>query len=128
MQNYVKVQSFESVLKLDREIRLFQKTLPPELHAKNDRSDVPTEDDPDGRSFYVQKQSAKELTNISILFLHRSWFARALKDHPEEPLNSKWSQSYVAVLEASRAIIEVLEAISQSIGRMSITLTLPDRD
>jgi hypothetical protein len=35
----------------------------------------------------------------ALLFLHRGWFARALRDHPDEPLRSKSSQSYVAELE-----------------------------
>lgn len=111
-QSFVRVQSFQSVLRLDRDIRVYQKTIPPALHVASDRDSVPDGDDSEGRSFYVQKQSAKELINIALLVLHRSWFARALRDHPEEPLNSKWSQSYVAVLEASKSIIDALEAIS----------------
>ncbi|KAL7418056.1 fungal-specific transcription factor domain-containing protein [Mrakia frigida] len=110
-QSLVRVRSFESVLKLDREIRLFEKTLPSELHLASDRSDQPDEEDAEARSFHVQKLAIKTLVNMSLMYLHRSWFARALKDHPEEPLTSRWAQSYVAVLEASKTLVDVLSSV-----------------
>lgn len=46
----------------------------------------------------------------SLLFLHRGWFARALRDYPDEPLRSKSSQSYVAELEYVSAVFQQIPA------------------
>ena len=50
---------------------------------------------------------------LSLLFTHRGCFARALRDHPDEPLKSKFSQSYVAELEASKVLISILRDVRE---------------
>ena len=34
-----------------------------------------------------------------LLYLHRSFFAQALQEHPDDPLKSKYAQSVLAVFD-----------------------------
>ncbi|ODN95665.1 hypothetical protein I350_08382 [Cryptococcus amylolentus CBS 6273] len=86
----VKSVSFDLVLALDKATRSLESKLPPELVSG---SNLP----------------AHQATR-RIVFVHRSYFARVLRECQAEPLTSPYSFSYVAELESSRIMIDILKS------------------
>nr|XP_019009530.1 uncharacterized protein I206_06179 [Kwoniella pini CBS 10737]OCF48311.1 hypothetical protein I206_06179 [Kwoniella pini CBS 10737] len=79
------------------------------LHRDGKRWKLPPEE------IELRRRVFWEFITTRYLFLHRAHFARALKDHPVEPMMSAYRFSYVAELEASRVILLILqEALSSN--------------
>ncbi|ODN76462.1 hypothetical protein L198_08057 [Cryptococcus wingfieldii CBS 7118] len=86
----VKSVSFDQVLALDKATRSLESELPPEL-------------------VFGSNLPAHQATR-RIMFVHRSYFARVLRESQAEPLMSPYSFSYVAELESSRIMIDILKS------------------
>ncbi|KAG0698323.1 hypothetical protein DFH29DRAFT_941690 [Suillus ampliporus] len=87
--------SYQTILELDRKIREFP--VPVSEDASNfDR--VPTE----MRSFAQSRY--KELT---LMFLHRGFFAQAMADFPSDPLRSPLGRSFIVAYQCASLLITV---------------------
>jgi hypothetical protein len=96
---------YADTMRLHRAIREFECDLPPELKA---RYEGPVGG---GASFAAwQGLYLRLLVHVCYNFLHHAHFARCLRDYPAEPLSSPFQFSYVAELDASRAILDIFEA------------------
>ncbi|EJD41871.1 hypothetical protein AURDEDRAFT_186302 [Auricularia subglabra TFB-10046 SS5] len=87
--------SYSTVLRLDQLVR---------EHPVNEalRTVDGVEDDQSiSTPLLLQRNSVLSLTQRLILYLHRSFFARALLENPEDPLKSKYAQSVLAVFRAA---------------------------
>ncbi|WWC73876.1 uncharacterized protein I206_107848 [Kwoniella pini CBS 10737] len=99
---------YKQILAIHDSLRNFEDELPPLLRTDNNHNEV-------HRSVVWQRLTLRLLNMEGYLFLHRAHFARALKDHPVEPMMSAYRFSYVAELEASRVILLILqEALSSN--------------
>ncbi|KZP18375.1 hypothetical protein FIBSPDRAFT_829421 [Athelia psychrophila] len=92
--------SYKLVLELDRKVR--DTVLPPALNVF-----LRTEDAQMYVSARVHMKSflLSSFRSSSMLFLHRSFFAQALLDHPESPLRSPYATSFLATYRAASFLI-----------------------
>ncbi|CDZ98883.1 Zn(2)-C6 fungal-type DNA-binding domain [Phaffia rhodozyma] len=113
--------TYDIVLAIDRDIRIFERTqLPAELHCGEDSCVLPTDGEGwSDKKRILQRHSMLLIINECLLFLHRGWFARALRDFPDEPLKAKWNQSYVAELESCKACISVVRDLMKLHGALA---------
>ncbi|KAK8864564.1 hypothetical protein IAR55_001814 [Kwoniella newhampshirensis] len=114
LQTGVEPIKYSEILSLDGKLKELQDGLPVELQkgAEGSTRDV------------LQGIAIRLLIAEGLLCLHRGHFARALRECPEEPLNSKCRYSYLSVLETSRLALttasEVLEVASGIASRYSV--------
>ncbi|KZP20101.1 hypothetical protein FIBSPDRAFT_790059 [Athelia psychrophila] len=92
--------SYKAILELDRKVR--EMVLPPALNVF-----LRTEDAQTYVSVGVHMKSCvlSSFRSCSMLFIHRSFFAQALLDHPENPLRSPYATSFLATYRAASSVI-----------------------
>ncbi|KZP30137.1 hypothetical protein FIBSPDRAFT_908140 [Athelia psychrophila] len=92
--------SYKAILELDRKVR--DMVLPPALNvflrAKDEEGHI------DAGS-YMKGCLLSQIRSFSMLFIHRSFFAQALLDHPENPLRSPYATSFLATYRAATVCI-----------------------
>ncbi|KAF7313707.1 Zn(2)-C6 fungal-type domain-containing protein [Mycena chlorophos] len=91
--------SYETVLELDRLVRA--KTLPPYLNvfmARDDQNCTP--------STYLRGCLLGQFRSIALLYIHRTFFAQAMLDHPTNPLRSPYAPSFLAAYRCASGMIK----------------------
>ncbi|KAF9030945.1 hypothetical protein BDZ89DRAFT_1064266 [Hymenopellis radicata] len=91
--------SYQLVLDLDRKVR--QKTLPPHLNVF-----LNPDDDQCTPSAYMQGCILEQFRTIALLYIHRSFFAQAMLDHPINPLRSPYAPSFLAAYRCASGVIK----------------------
>ena len=94
-----KPPSYKTILELDRKVR--ESVLPDALNVTRARND-----DQSSAHEYVQGGQLTKYRTITVLFLHRSFFAQALLEHPENPLLSRYAPSFLATSSCASAIVK----------------------
>ncbi|WVQ83332.1 hypothetical protein IAT38_005471 [Cryptococcus sp. DSM 104549] len=107
LQMQVTPSSYQKVFEVDKMLREYESGLPPELNHDFTQIVVSSPDLLSSRDSY-QRLILKLLIQEGFLFLHRNHFARALRDHLAEPLNSPFRFSFVSQLESSRVVLGIL--------------------
>jgi hypothetical protein len=92
------VPSYSTVLELDRKIR--EKVLPQSLNV------FFSQDDDCTPSTYMRGSLLSQFRSITLLYIHRSFFAQALLDHPVNPLRSPFAPSFLASHRCASVIIK----------------------
>ncbi|EOQ98759.1 hypothetical protein J056_002869 [Wallemia ichthyophaga EXF-994] len=119
----VKPPTYDVVIALDREVRQYDKDIPPHLRCNaaavvRNSSNYPLKREAvDGEELILQQHTLAMNVNECLLYINRRYFAHALKTHPQNPLKSPFAQSFIAVMECCRVMV----ALGQSIHRL-----LPD--
>ncbi|KZP23890.1 hypothetical protein FIBSPDRAFT_1042717 [Athelia psychrophila] len=93
-----KSPNYETILELDRKVR--EMPLPPALNLYLGR-----EDDDVSTSIRFKGGYLAMIRSITMLFIHKTYFARALLDHPANPLGSPYAASFLAATRCASAII-----------------------
>lgn len=88
--------SYKTILELDRKIR--EKPFPPAFTAGNPDNDMSAET-------YLQSALLSQFRTLTVSYLHKSFFAQALLDHPENPLLSRYAPSFLAASNCASDII-----------------------
>lgn len=103
----IRPSPYTEVVEIDEKLLDFQNTLPAHLSLATQPSlyDLATIE---GQRNIFQRNMLFLFISEARLTLHRSWFARALREFPQEPLQSPQKQSYVNCLEASRGVISTV--------------------
>ncbi|KAF8895930.1 hypothetical protein CPB85DRAFT_1229714 [Mucidula mucida] len=91
--------SYQLVLDLDRKVR--QKTLPPHLNVF-----LNPDDDQCTPSAYMHGCLLGQYRTITLLYIHRSFFAQAMLDHPINPLRSPYAPSFLAAYRCASGVIK----------------------
>jgi hypothetical protein len=91
--------SYEAILELDRKVR--EKTLPPSLNVF-----LTKDDDYVSPSTYMRGCVLSLYRSIAMLYIHRSFFAQAVLDHPFNPLRSPYAPSFLAAYRCASVIIK----------------------
>ncbi|KAF7987007.1 hypothetical protein HWV62_97 [Athelia sp. TMB] len=102
--------SYTKILELDRKVR--DMIVPPAVNEF-----LALRADTSGRispGAYMKGCLLSQLRSMSMLFIHKSFFAQALLDHPENPLRSAYATSFLAAYRSASAIIRT--AIGQISG------------
>ncbi|PVG04495.1 hypothetical protein CPB86DRAFT_771214 [Serendipita vermifera] len=90
--------SYSAVLKLDKKIRDW--VLPANMQAPKHE---PAEDQQ--TAFYIQKTIIFTVREVTLMCLHRSYFACALTEPPFEPLRHRFSRSVLAAYASACAVL-----------------------
>ncbi|PPQ92520.1 hypothetical protein CVT25_010353 [Psilocybe cyanescens] len=91
----VKPPSYDAVMELDRKIRDFSLPKADSLQTHTDRTAIS-----------MQTFVRSHYQELMLLFLHRSYFAQAMTEHPDNPLNSQYSQSVHAAYSSACTVLE----------------------
>ncbi|CAA7261067.1 unnamed protein product [Cyclocybe aegerita] len=86
--------SYATIMDLDRKVREFP--LPEGLGSSDDF----------GTSF--QRFVLEHIKETVLMYIHRSFFAQAIMDHPANPLKSTYAPSFLAAYRASSTILKVV--------------------
>ncbi|KAF7986118.1 hypothetical protein HWV62_41559 [Athelia sp. TMB] len=91
---------YKQILELDRKVR--EMVLPPALNVF-----LRDEDNYQHMSVgtYLKCCLLEQFRSFGMLYIHRSFFAQALLDHPENPLKSVYATSFLAAYRSASAII-----------------------
>jgi hypothetical protein len=116
--------TYATVLQLDRKIRAFP--VPPLLQVAGFGNSEPR---PGGfpetitltlqrhlvlairelsASFHVHQSPLVDFTSVDLLYLHRSFFARAVSDHPKDPLGSSYGTSVIAAYRSAGSLVALM--------------------
>ncbi|KAJ6599161.1 fungal-specific transcription factor domain-containing protein [Mycena vulgaris] len=91
--------TYETVLELDRLVRA--KTLPPYLNTFLGR-----EDENCTPSVYMRGCLLGQFRSVALLYIHRTFFAQAMLDHPANPLRSPYAPSFLAAYRCASGMIK----------------------
>jgi hypothetical protein len=100
-----KFPPYATVIQLDRKMRAFP--VPPLLqvscyaHASNGSAG-------DSPMLILQRHIVLAIRETSLLYLHRSFFARAISDHPNDPLGSPYGASVLAAYRSAGALVALM--------------------
>lgn len=104
-----KTPSYATVLQLDRKLRAFP--VPPNLQVPgfgNSASSSELCRNQDSVSLMLQRHIVLAIREMNLLYLHRSFFARALTDHPKDPLGSSYGSSVIAAYRSAGSLIALV--------------------
>lgn len=92
--------SYSNILELDQKVR--EMVIPPALNffilAEDPNADI-------SAAVHMKGYIISQMRSISMVFIHRSFFAQALLDHPENPLQSPFATSFLATYRAASILI-----------------------
>ncbi|KAJ6538585.1 fungal-specific transcription factor domain-containing protein [Mycena sp. CBHHK59/15] len=91
--------TYETILELDRLVRA--KTLPPYLNVflgRDEENCTP--------STYMRGCLLGQYRSIALLYIHRTFFAQAMLDHPVNPLRSPYAPSFLAAYRCASGMIK----------------------
>ncbi|KAJ3855656.1 hypothetical protein EV368DRAFT_34161 [Lentinula lateritia] len=91
--------SYQTILDLDRKVR--EKTLPAHLNVF-----MSAEDEHCTPAAYMRRCNLGQYRSVTLLFLHRSFFAQAMLDHPVNPLRSPYAPSFLAAYRCASGVIK----------------------
>ncbi|KAF7970475.1 hypothetical protein HWV62_23891 [Athelia sp. TMB] len=93
--------NYKTILEFDRKVR--EMPLPPALDVF-----LHKDDDEIGLNAYMKGSYLSMVRSITLLYIHKNYFARALLDHPGNPLLSPHATSFLAAARCASAVIRSL--------------------
>ncbi|KAK7061133.1 hypothetical protein VNI00_000869 [Paramarasmius palmivorus] len=103
-----KTPTYATVLQLDRKLRAFP--VPPALqvvgfgNGSGDAQGTGFETD----MLTLQRHIVLAIREMNLLYLHRSFFARAISDHPKDPLGSPYGTSVIAAYRSAGSLVALM--------------------
>jgi len=99
-----KMPSYATVVQLDRKMRAFPV---PALLQVNCYGSSPGSLS-DSTMLMLQRHIVLAIREAALLYLHRSFFARAISDHPKDPLGSPYGASVLAAYRSAGALVALM--------------------
>ncbi|KAK0453593.1 fungal-specific transcription factor domain-containing protein [Armillaria borealis] len=91
--------SYQTILDLDRKVR--EKVLPSHLNVF-----MNPEDENCSPSAFMHGCLLGQYRTVTLLYIHRSFFAQAMLDHPINPLRSPYAPSFLAAYRCASGVIK----------------------
>ncbi|KAF9258728.1 hypothetical protein L218DRAFT_964266 [Marasmius fiardii PR-910] len=102
-----KTPTYATVLQLDRKLRAFP--VPPALQVAGFGSSEPRSGGtPETVMLTLQRHIVLAIREMNLLYLHRSFFARAISDHPKDPLGSPYGTSVIAAYRSAGSLVALM--------------------
>ncbi|KAF9048213.1 hypothetical protein BDZ89DRAFT_1057787 [Hymenopellis radicata] len=102
-----KTPTYATILQLDRKLRAFP--VPPVLQVAGFGSSEPRPGGfPETIMLTLQRHIVLAIREMNLLYLHRSFFARAISDHPKDPLGSPYGTSVIAAYRSAGSLIALM--------------------
>ncbi|KAI0716023.1 hypothetical protein C8T65DRAFT_642581 [Cerioporus squamosus] len=105
-----RVPRYHAIEDLDKKVRNFY--VPPSLRVPGFGG--ASTDDPHVQppiELTMQRYVAFAIREISLFYLHRGFFAKALEDHPGDPLGSKYAQSVLAAYNSACSFVGLVRSL-----------------
>ncbi|KAF8998591.1 hypothetical protein BDQ17DRAFT_1362076 [Cyathus striatus] len=93
-----KMPTYATVLQLDRKMRAFPVPL----------SEPRAGGFPETIMLTLQRHIVLAIREMNLLYLHRSFFARAISDHPKDPLGSPYGTSVIAAYRSAGSLVALM--------------------
>ncbi|KAH7914632.1 fungal-specific transcription factor domain-containing protein [Hygrophoropsis aurantiaca] len=102
-----KTPTYATVLQLDRKLRAFP--VPPILQVAGFGNSEPRPGGfPESIMLTLQRHIVLAIREMDLLYLHRSFFARAVTDHPKDPLGSPYGTSVIAAYRSAGSLVALM--------------------
>ncbi|KAF5336101.1 hypothetical protein D9611_006219 [Ephemerocybe angulata] len=102
-----KTPTYATVLQLDRKMRSFP--VPPILQVVGFGNSDPSQAGQDSLPLTLQRHIVLAIRELNLLYLHRSFFARAMSDHPSDPLSSPYGASVIAAYRSAGSSVALMK-------------------
>ncbi|KAL0953455.1 hypothetical protein HGRIS_004688 [Hohenbuehelia grisea] len=110
--------TYATVLQLDRKMRAFP--VPPVLQVAGFGSSEPRPGGfPDTVMLTLQRHIVLAIREMDLLYLHRSFFARAVSDHPKDPLGSPYGTSVIAAYRSAGSLVALMRNLHTQLKETS---------
>ncbi|OBZ66409.1 putative zinc transporter cis4 [Grifola frondosa] len=105
-----RVPSYRSIQDLDKKVRDFY--VPPSLRVPGfGGAKMETQPAQCTIELTMQRYITFAIKEISLFYLHRGFFARAIEDHPEDPLGSKYAPSVLAAYNSACSFVGLIKSL-----------------
>ncbi|TFY55189.1 hypothetical protein EVJ58_g8404 [Rhodofomes roseus] len=113
-----KVPTYSTVTQLDRRLRSFPVPAllqiagfgTTEARANNFADSVP---------LILQRHTVLAIRESNLLYMHRGFFARAIKDHPNDPLGSPYGGSFIAAYRSAGSLVALVRNIHSQLKELT---------
>ncbi|KNZ80133.1 hypothetical protein J132_07123 [Termitomyces sp. J132] len=113
-----KMPTYATVLQLDRKMRAFP--VPPVLQVAGFGSSEPRPGGfPETVMLTLQRHIVLAIREMNLLYLHRSFFARAISDHPKDPLGSPYGTSVIAAYRSAGSLVALMRNLHTQLKELS---------
>ncbi|KAJ8522709.1 hypothetical protein ONZ45_g713 [Pleurotus djamor] len=113
-----KTPTYATVLQLDRKFRAFP--VPPILQVAGfGQSESRPGGYPETVTLILQRHIVLAIRESNLLYLHRSFFARAVSDHPKDPLGSPYSTSVLAAYRSAGSLVALMRNLHSQLKEPS---------
>ncbi|KAI0044511.1 hypothetical protein FA95DRAFT_1522724, partial [Auriscalpium vulgare] len=104
-----KTPTYATILQLDRKLRAY--IVPPVLQIAgfgSSSAEPKLGPYPETTPLILQRHIVLAVREMNLLYMHRSFFARALSDHPKDPLGSPYGTSVIAAYRSAGSLIALM--------------------
>ncbi|KAH6916246.1 fungal-specific transcription factor domain-containing protein [Coprinopsis sp. MPI-PUGE-AT-0042] len=114
-----KTPTYSTVIQLDRKMRAFP--VPPILQVAGFGNDGTGSRGPgqDTVQLTLQRHIVLAIREMNLLYLHRSFFARAMSDHPKDPLGSPYGTSVIAAYRSAGSLVALMRNLHNQLKEPS---------
>ncbi|KAJ7224484.1 fungal-specific transcription factor domain-containing protein, partial [Mycena pura] len=113
-----KTPTYATVLQLDRKMRAFP--VPPILQVAGFGNSEPRAGGfPETIMLTLQRHIVLAIREMNLLYLHRSFFARAISDHPKDPLGSPYGTSVIAAYRSAGSLVALMRNLHSQLKEAS---------
>ncbi|CAK5273875.1 unnamed protein product [Mycena citricolor] len=112
-----KTPTYATVLQLDRKLRAFP--VPSVLQVAGFGSSEPRAGYVETVMLTLQRHIVLAIRETNLLYLHRSFFARAISDHPNDPLGSPYGSSVIAAYRSAGSLLALLRNLHSQLKDLS---------
>ncbi|KAI0763745.1 fungal-specific transcription factor domain-containing protein [Trametes elegans] len=113
-----KTPTYSTVLQLDRKLRGF--AVPASLQIAGFGNSESR-----GGSYYdsvpliLQRHLVLAIRESNLLYMHRGFFARAISDHPKDPLGSPYGGSFIAAYRSAGSLVALVRNIHSQLKELT---------
>jgi hypothetical protein len=104
-----KTPTYATILQLDRKLRAYQVPQALQIAGFGGTSSEPKLSPyPESIPLMLQRHIVLAIREMNLLYMHRGFFARALNDHPKDPLGSPYGTSVIAAYRSAGSLIALM--------------------
>ncbi|TDL23723.1 hypothetical protein BD410DRAFT_786992 [Rickenella mellea] len=102
---------YPTILELDKKVRNYY--VPPSLQVPGfgGTSSSYSETEAPSVQLSMQRHIILAIKEVTLLYMHRGFFARALEDHPDDPLGSKYGQSVLSAHRSASSFVALVSSL-----------------
>jgi len=113
-----KVPTYSTVTQMDRRLRSFP--VPALLQiAGFGTTEARANNYADSIPLILQRHTVLAIRESNLLYMHRGFFARAINDHPNDPLGSPYGGSFIAAYRSAGSLVALVRNIHSQLKELT---------